>query len=502
MRFPSPSNAFEAASAKHRAALNLGDNDEWGASDLVRSPSWSEFGGGKRRKEQKKLAKEEKHLGKRIQREKKEDDKQMSNRSSSTSRTRARSSEGQSRCDTLATIADFGTVTESLGNSPYDIATAMAKPPSTSRSTSNWHPHQISTAMPRPKSLVGARIRPQSMFTDMSSVPALAAVDIKAHDLKWARDRQRSQSFSSAGAHGPESFNDRGILRKSLRPHSDKMDDTPPVPALPSIQQVRQREAAIIRSRPHSMIVEAPVPTPTSDSPKTNQQKAAPYPPEPGTGAIRRKMKGSKPFPDIWSNGSLERKSPKTVDRSRQASNNFTSESDEGLAAKDNLWESQSHAWSQRRRSAGEALLRSQVRDVFDSHEAANLVPLDEHSNKPPSLARAPTSGAYQNFTPSPSHLGPFPNPLASHPQMTTQQPTSTSNTPCRLHQSATQQTQRPGFSPFASPPRPSVSTPTSALRRALTQSFHIPRKRVGSGSSIAPTETTIGSSHHKVVLI
>lgn len=604
IRFPSPANALEAASAssrsppapssKHRVSKTVVEEDERGVSDLVRSPSWSEFGGGRKRKEQKKLAKEDRQLEKRLQKEKKDDDKQRSAGYRTASRTRA-----SSQHDPLLTIADFGTVTESLGKSPYDIATAMSKPPNTSTIASNWHPHQMSTAMPRPKSMIatdeaaatdlahagrrnrsqsfeklsvgqavrtstscgshepqatgdsgtkdkafatasallglsmvnltGSNVvpskkvstsapqtatplkflphmpnqripserdrdfsggnRPQSLFGGAPSVPALAAVDFKAHDVNWARDRQRSQTFSAARA---EAFDDRGgYPEKSKRLDSD----TPPVPALPSIQQVKQREAEIIRSRSHSMIIEAPVST--FPPREIDQRKAVAYPPELGTSGTPRKTRGSKIVPDLWSNGSLERKSPKAVERSNQASSRSTRESGEALPAKDNLWESQSYAWSQRRKSAGEALLRNQVRDVSDGEEA-------------PSVARAFTSGGSQSFTPSPSHLGPFPNPLALHPQLTAvQQPTYTSNTPIRYDQSATQQTQLPGFCQLASPTGPSgssfqrgnqISSPT--LRRAQTQSFQIPRKRVGSGSSILRTETTIGSGRYEGVLV
>ena len=522
IRFPSPANALEAAAvpsrspptapSKYRASTVVVDEDEWGASDLVRSPSWSEFGGGRRKTKQKKLAKEEKGIDKRLLKEekdlerrlqkdrkdlerqiKKDENKQMSTHSHSASRTRARSSEGQRRHDTVVKIADFGTVTESLGNSPYDIATSMLPNP---QKASNWHPHQISTAMPRPKSLFGAINRSQTMLLDMPSVPAFAAVD-----LEWARDRQKSQSFSAAGA---ESFNDRSsIPRKSIRPHSIAMEEEPPVPALPSAKQVTEREAAITRSRPHSMAVKAPVPIPSS--PESEQRKAAAYPSEQTT---RRKTKGSKMVPDLWSNGSLERKSPNSAERSRQASNDFTREIDEALPAKYSLWETQSHAWSQRRKSAGEALLRNQARDVFDDSAAMNPAPV-EHGDRPPSPARDCFSGAFQNITPTPSHLGPFPNPLASYSQLTAQQPTSTSNTISSLHQSATQLTQRPGFSSSASPPRPPVSsfhledqTPTSNLYRAQTQYFQIPRKRVGSGPPILRTKPAIGSSHYEAGLI
>ena len=524
IRFPSPANVLEAASAplgsfltaisKPRATTVAVDEDDWGASDLVRSPSWSEFGGGRRRKEQKKQAKEEKGIEKRLlknvkeaekklQKGRKDENKQRSARSRSASRTRARSSGGQSRHDTQVTIADFGTVTESLGNSPYDIAKPTLPSPHMAR---NWHPHQISTAMPRPEPSLGARARAQTMFLDMPSVPAIAAIDLKAHNLEWARNRQRSQSSSTARV---ECFHDcSGIPGRVVRPHGATMDVVLPVPALPSANQVERREAEIIRSRPHSMIVGLSVPTQTSR--EIEGKTAIPHPSGPGTSATPRKMKGSKIVPDLWSNGSIERKSPKAVDGSRQASNSFIDENDK--ATKDNLWGIQSNAWSQRRKSAAEALLRNQVQGVFDSQKAATSGLVCGHNEVPNSLRRAFTSGTCQNFTPTHSHLGPFPNPLASHPQSNARQPSSTSNMPGSHSQSATQQGQWYGLSPLPTPPRPCVSAvslfqhenqpPTFTLDGAKSQPFQIQRKRVGSGPSMIRTEIAIESCHYERGLV
>ena len=531
IRFPSPANALEAASAplesfptassRPRASTIVIDGDDWVASDLVRSPSWSEFGGGRRKKEQKNLAKEERRVEKRLLKEEKElerrlqkgkkdlekqkrkdDNKQKSTRSRSASRTRARSSEGQSRHDELVTIADFGTVTESLGNSPYDIATPTFPNPQIAR---HWHPHQISTAMLRPKSPFSARTHSQTMFLDMPSVPALAAIDLKAHNLEWARNRQRSQSSSVARV---ESFNDRGgIPGKVIQPHGVTMEVMPPLPAFPSANQVKRGEAEIIRSRPNSMIGEAPLPNPTSQD--TEGNIAMPYPSEPGTSAPTHKTKSSQIVPDLWSNGSLERKSPRNVEESKQEYSDFVRGNDKAIPVKDNLWETQSNAWSQRRKSAGEALLRSQVKDVLDGQEAANPTVRSEHNERPISLDRASTFGTSRTFVPTPSRLDPFPHPLASHPQLTTQQPTSASNTTGSHNRSTIEQSQRHGFASLATFPRPSMpffqheeqtSTPTSF--RTQAQSFQIQRKRVGSGPSNVRSETAIRSSLYEGVLV
>ena len=530
IRFPSPAYDLEAASApskssptassRPQACSIVDDENERDTSDIVRSPSWSEFGGdGRRRKEQKKLAKaekgndkklqkEEKEVEKRLEREKKEferqnkkdQDNKRSTRSRSASKARRRSSDGQNRHDTTVMISDFGTVTESLGNSPYDIANLQSvnNPTSTLSNTHhprNWHPHQISTAMPRPKSVFGSDILSQTIFLDMDTVPALAAVDLKTHNLEWTRARQRSQSLSAVGA---ESFRHRNTIpRIFLRPHS-MTGDPPPVPALPSAKDVKQREAEIIRSRPQSMVVEPPVSRITSR--ESEGPKTVPYPSESGKYVIPRKTKDSTIVPGLWSNGSLERRIPKTVEGSRKAFERMTGDNGETLPAKDSVWGNPSQVWSQRRKSAGEALLKNRAGDVLDSQEAAIAAPFSEDGDRPTFLARAFTSGDRHALTHTPSH----PNALASHPHFrpSTQQPTKSEKTPVSHHPSDPQQTQRLDFTPLDSPPRLSVSSsqhesifPTSNPQRAQTQSFQIRRKRVGSGPSITRAESAVRSS-------
>ena len=530
--FPSPANTLQAASAplrsfrkatpKPRASTIAVDEDDWSASSLVRSPSWSEFGSGSRRKQQRKLAKEEKEIEKRLLKEEKELEKQRQksrkdldrhirkdenkpkiNPSRSASRTRARSSEGQRPHDTLMTIADFGTVTESLGNSPYDIAKSTPPNPQTAR---RWHPHQMSTATPRPNPSLGAGARAQTIFLDTPSVPALAAVDLKVHNIEWARERQRSQTSSTPSA---ESLIKPGAIpAKFARHESVTMEITPPVPALPSATQVKRREAEIMRSRPRSMFLEAPMPIATSQH--IEDETAVPRSPESALSATPRKTKSSEIVPDIWSSGSLERKSAKTVDDSKRGSNNFIGQNHKAMSTKDQHWEIQSNAWSQRRKSAGEALLSNRVKEGFDNQEVANSTALRGHNEGPTPRTGAFDPEVYQTFMPIPSHLGPFPNPLASHPRLTTQQPTSASNTTVPHNQFNTHQTKRYGLTSRASTSSPCVSSvpliqqgsqPASTPSRARTQSFQIQRKRVGSGPSVIRAGTAIGSSQYASVL-
>ena len=531
VRFPSPANTLQAASApldsfrtatqKPQASTIVADEDDWSASSLVRSPSWSEFGGGRRRKQQRKQAKEEKEIEKRHLEEEKElekrrqksrkdldrhirkdENKQKTTHSRSASRTRARSSEGQRPRSTIMTIADFGTVTESLGNSPYDIAKSTPPNPQTAR---RWHPHQISTAMPRPNPSLGARARAQTMFLDMPSVPALAAVDLKVHNIEWARERQRSQISTTPNA---ESLIYSGAIPANFaRRDSVAMEIAPPVPALPSATQLKRREAEIMRSRPRSMFLEEPMPIASSQ--EIEDETAVPRSPQSALSATPRKAKGSELVPDIWSSGSLERKSAKTVDGSKRASTNSIGENHKALATKDQHWENQSNVWSQRRKSAGEVLLRNRVKEGFDNQGAANSTALRGHNERP--ALRTGAANSYQAFMPTPSHLGPFPNPLAPHPRLTTQQPTMASNTPGSHNQPNTHQTQRYGLTSHASTSSPCVSSvpsiqhgnqPASTPSRARTQSFQIQRKRVGSGPSMIRAGTAIGSSRYASVLV
>jgi hypothetical protein len=578
IRFPSPANALESATAdlcvasvnacearnpRHQPFLRLRkstmvDGRERTPSDIVRSPSWSDFGGGRKNKEQKRQAKEEREAEKRLLREerelakrlekdkkdldrqtRKEGEKRKVGRQRSASRTKE-----PSQYDTLATIADFGTVAESLGGNPYDIATSMFS--SASPSMSNKHPHQVSSAMSRPKSMIGMddmaaaelgrarsrarsqsngrlsppskdcsggcipgeRLRPHSMFgNNVPPVPALAAVDLKAHNLGWNRSRRRSESFNDRG----------GIPGKSLRVSSFIMD-APPVPALPTIQQVQQKEAQITRSRPRSMIVGA-TQIPASTSHKLGHEDT----PNDGS-AVSRPYKSSSPprttakqlVPDLWSNGSIEKKGPRAATRLRPqaSSSNTQSSADEEPLGNDNIWEAQRQAWAQRRKSAGEVLLRNQRSEIFETRPTSLSSSSTERQNDRLSSSVRTSTGKLQDSnelkqTPrtSPSPLAPHPNPLASHPQLSPQQrlyelesiSTPYSSTEeVSYHQPATEQLARVEPGPILKRPLPQSQSqpqlPTPVQRRAQPQSFPIDRKRVGSGSGTTTPTTAFDS--------
>ena len=173
----------------------------------------------------------------------------------------------------------------------------------------------------------------QTVFVKGTPMPALAAVDIKAHDLEWARNRQRRRSASDVQA--CNSIDDE----KSICPQSERLD-APPVPALPSLDQVRWREAQITNTRPRSMIVDVRRVLITSDSQQANYGEeinerahrlrdltlANTEDPEEPTASAQEaydfkasympKMVTEDRIPGLWNRGLLEKKNKKFAETS------------------------------------------------------------------------------------------------------------------------------------------------------------------------------------------
>ena len=534
IRFPSPANALESATAgltdasvcPEPATLSpsqVDDDEQWGPSSLVKSPSWSAFGGGKqkklrkraakeRREAEKRLAKEEKELEKRLTKDRKdlekrikrEESKERISRSRPSSWGRAKSSERRSsERDAQGAIADFGTVTESLGGSPYDIARAT-QPHHHPSQRRTWHPHQIGTAIPEARScgrsdtamtsepshargrtrsqsigrpvipadeddafdgIRGRKVhaRPQTTYTDVPPVPALSAIDLRHHDLEWARSQQRSRSASKAREDREElsSFDDRGV---SLRPNS--MDvDAPPVPALPSLSQVQQREIEMTRSRPQSMVIDSNVERLTSSRRSRDMARSGLTSSPPKSHVSRIAV------PDLWTSGSLEKKGPLAVRTSEQPVGiDSSAVEDEPLDSSDTSWEAQRQAWSERRKSAGEALfLKNQLRDIFNPEDPLAISAPVQEARPQSTITRSVTDDlAKLDYTGN--NKKPTPRPL----------PRSTANAAPVLSGQVSSE-----HYPSHKPRRERApSFPTPAERRAQSQSNSIPRKRVGSGAS------------------
>ena len=264
-------------------------------------------------------------------------------RSRNPSRTRSKSAERKvPSWEEGETISDFGTVAESLGGSPYDIATSMH--PRRQRVPSSIHPHQLGAAGQRPRSFVGmddatasafaqARSRARrQMYENQNALadpvqrrPPLrsaqqprpqtyyGANEITRKPVGILRSSNMSRPQSWSGDQDvqqprPKSrvpFNDRGgIPGKLMRVNSDN-HDVPPVPSMPRQQ---------LKPRPQSMYITG------------TDYNVTGYP-------------------------SRKEEVPKSERRARQ---------DDSQGQSDKHWIAQRQAWSERRRSAGEALIALQ----------------------------------------------------------------------------------------------------------------------------------------------
>ncbi|MCJ1253067.1 hypothetical protein MMC24_000874 [Lignoscripta atroalba] len=300
----------------------------------------------------------------------------------STSKTERRLSRRQlyTECDVGATIADFGSVTESLGKSPYDVASmALATKPRLSTNPNSSHAYQMCTATQHTRSTVGMD-------------------DETATELSRVRNKTRTQSLTRPRT---SSFNDRGgIPGRMPRPRSLRMD-VPPVPSLPiaplhpssnlgigaSAKSHRRKSLEIDATpvlplpnssffndrggipgklpRPRSMFVDAPpMPAlPTAQEillkeaqiSKSNSQRASFMMP------LRKAGKCSEPAEgDVTKTPAVEE------------------EHDKGIGLQDG-WEAFRQAWSQRRKSAGDGLL-NRAQTTTDCLTTTSLMKSDPQS--------------------------------------------------------------------------------------------------------------------------
>ena len=156
-------------------------------------------------------------------------------------------------------IADLGTVTESLGGSPYDIArSTLIAEPHVGNNAGISHPHQMTTATPRAKSISGMtdayaaqlmRSRSQYRGEDTPSLATASYSDVNERQgrprslaLEPTATRPSKMSHSLFNGCQPKSF-------KATRPRSMFAD----VPPLPQIRSAKQDESAT-PSRAHSSI--------------------------------------------------------------------------------------------------------------------------------------------------------------------------------------------------------------------------------------------------------
>ncbi|CAL8576974.1 hypothetical protein XPA_002834 [Xanthoria parietina] len=220
MRFPSPmhgsedslprdrpsvfqllaSKARSRSRSRPRVTKNPSHSDDESAkSDIMRSPSWSEYG-NKKKTEQRRKAKAERAVQKQMKRESTCDPEARSrSKSRSRSRFRSRSRKRSSQGEPMPMITDFGTVSESLGAGPYDIAIASHVP--NHQSTRNQlQPHQINIAKSRvdPKAAISANRLERGRHRSHSSATVPLSEGIRASAGALPKpDRPRSMYFES-----------------------------------------------------------------------------------------------------------------------------------------------------------------------------------------------------------------------------------------------------------------------------------------------------------------
>ncbi|KAL9605106.1 MAG: hypothetical protein Q9219_000040 [cf. Caloplaca sp. 3 TL-2023] len=195
------SKARSRSRSRPRVPLPSHDSDNESIKSICRSPSWSEY--GSKRKEQKKKEKEERKLQKQLESQSANDSEIVGSRRRSRFRSRSRSRARSFQRNPGPTLTDFGTVKESLGASPYDIA-RITPGPQQQVPVKISQPHQLSTANPCVK----------------SSVDVLESTD--------AHVRNRSRSLVGH----ENTFSHRGIPVTSARPCTMYVDRTviPPMP--------------------------------------------------------------------------------------------------------------------------------------------------------------------------------------------------------------------------------------------------------------------------------
>lgn len=310
---------------------------------------------------------------------------------SSTSPSKAQRRISQSQNHTA--IADFGTVTRSLGVGPYDIARPVTVSPWTVKCSNDSNPRQASYFTSQPRVLIGMDEEVASRFAR-------------------ARSMHKSKSFSRLFTQSTMNFDDRGgASGKPMRPHS-MFVDVPPVPALPTQDQIDKKGQSLSKSsepvqaifynsfgfpgkpnRPQSMFADAPpvLAMPTNQEVvqretkilSSNSVKSSALPPP-----LQIKKLAGSPKPDVSTRVAV-------LEEQERAANPLRD------------WESLRRAWNQRRKSAGDALLlRSQTVGASGTPFPSRLPYLDWEPSgytpyfNPSSANIRGSAGSPQNATP------------------------------------------------------------------------------------------------------
>ncbi|KAL8677788.1 MAG: hypothetical protein Q9186_005821 [Xanthomendoza sp. 1 TL-2023] len=209
-------------------------DNESAKSDICRSPSWSEYGNTKK-KQQRKKEKDDREL------EKLESTTGPDSRSRSRSRSRfrRRSRPRSSQREAVPTLTDFGTVRESLGARPYDIALAGR--------ASN-------------RSSVGKQLQPYQVSTSKQGMDPHDALPLRPRE----RNRQRSQTSATMPLSKVVQASE-DVPSKPTRPYSMYIDQRP-VPAMP-MADLAQRNAISRRTTDLSLVRNAQMVTNVDQAP-------------------------------------------------------------------------------------------------------------------------------------------------------------------------------------------------------------------------------------------
>ena len=306
------------------------------------------------------------------------------NKRATLSKAKRRASE----IETVATIADFGTVTESLGKSPYDIAMDIVHPQARNQSPARTlQPYRMSTSMPRAKQTIG-------MSDEEAAEFARAANE---------RYRRRSSNFGKPdGLISAKADDTTPTPNRGPRPRS-MYADVPPMPVLPShttsdgrgchdsadgdlprprtTQQLSHKSQHAFDGLNASSSLD--LPRTTGEFPKRSAGRVKTLTARPRPCSMYANIP-PVPAPPAHERGG-DRIDVRIDDGSLLSARRLRPEADGGrrdirssapLAVKplpqesieDSIWAASSTAWSQRRKSAGEALLKQQVNAPREQH--------------------------------------------------------------------------------------------------------------------------------------
>ena len=402
-----------------------------------------------------------------------------------------------SEAETMATISDFGTVTESLGGSPYDIAMATAHPKARSRSpTGKLQPYRVSTFVPRVKQTVGmndeeaaefARLnneryrrrsssigkpdnsvlanaddaaltsrrkpRPKSMYADVPPIPCLPVKPISNETEPSADIIARPQ-----GRETVQPWPERATRAQCgpVDPNAIAKSEVSPDPVTATRRPSSRIKALTARPRPRSMYADVP-PVPAMPAPTLDERRGMrivktntlmpPQRYEVETNGSDRELRSSAP--------------PEATPRIKEET-------------QDSLWAASCSAWSQRRRSAGEALMQQQTTVVRDQPDEGKQITQTTTAPIQATFDSASNHRSGQGFSCTDNAVANEPSKeRVSHPY----QPRPPSSPPSPSQPDLRQNTESRSRQDLSSLPSNRPSPPFS--QKSTAQSFSIPRKRV-----------------------